>query len=96
MKSKIVLLFLLITLNTLAQPEYELAQKPPLGWNSFDSYGVYLHEKAAYENLDAFVKKLKPSGYEYFVIDAGWWGEYELVQGTLFPAEKTCPKSCHR
>ena len=27
-----------------------LAQTPPMGWNSFDSYGVYLHEQAALGN----------------------------------------------
>jgi melibiase-like protein len=64
------------------------AQTPPLGWNSFDSYGVYLHEKAAHANLDAMAKKLKPAGYEYFVVDNGWFGEYKLVPGTMYPAEK--------
>lgn len=65
-----------------------LAQTPPMGWNSFDSYGVYLHEDAAMANLEAFAQKLKPYGYEYFVIDAGWFGEFELRKGTLFPTEK--------
>ncbi|WP_019027986.1 glycoside hydrolase family 27 protein [Colwellia piezophila] len=71
-----------------AAPMAQLAQTPPLGWNSFNSYGVYLHEKAALENLEAFAEKLQPHGYEYFVIDAGWYGEFELRPGTLFPAEK--------
>jgi hypothetical protein len=35
-----------------------LAKTPPMGWNSFDSYGVYLHEKAAMENVEAMAKKL--------------------------------------
>jgi alpha-galactosidase len=65
-----------------------LAPKPPLGWNSFDSYGVYLHHEAAMENLKAMVKLLKPHGYEYFVIDGGWYGEFKLVEGTLYPKEK--------
>ncbi|MGL5020298.1 MAG: glycoside hydrolase family 27 protein [Luteolibacter sp.] len=65
-----------------------LASKPPLGWNSFDSYGVYLHEKAAMENLEAMAEHLEPYGYEYFVIDNGWFGEYKLKPGTLYPLEK--------
>jgi hypothetical protein len=69
-----------------------LAQTPPMGWNSFDSYGVYLHERAAMENLDAFAKRLKPFGYEYVVIDAGWFGEFKLQKGTMFPAEKHARK----
>lgn len=65
-----------------------VAPKPPLGWNSFDSYGVYLHEKAAMENVEAMAEHLKPYGYEYFVIDNGWFGEYKLKPGTLYPLEK--------
>ena len=61
---------------------------PPMGWNSFDSYGTYLYEDAAMKNLEAFAEKLAPHGYEYFVIDAGWFGEYDLVPGTLYPKEK--------
>jgi hypothetical protein len=92
MKKIPVILFLLISFFVKGQEEFNIAQKPLLGWNSFDSYAVYLHEKAAYENLEAFVSKLKPHGYEYFVIDAGWFGEFELVPGTLFPAEKHAKK----
>jgi len=69
-----------------------LAQTPPMGWNSFDSYGVYLHEKAAMENLETFAEKLKPHGYEYFVIDAGWFGEFKLQEGTIYAAEKHASK----
>ena len=65
-----------------------LAKTPPMGWNSFDSYGVYLHEKAALANLEAMAKKLKTHSYEFFVIDNGWFGEYKLQEGTIFPAEK--------
>jgi len=74
------------------QSGVELARTPPMGWNSFDSYGVYLYEKAAFDNLEAFAEKLKPYGYEYFVIDAGWFGEFQLQSGTMFPAEKHARK----
>lgn len=62
-------------------------EAPLMGWNSFDSYGVYLHEKAAFENLEELAKKYKKFGYEYFVIDNGWFGEYNLQPGTIFSAE---------
>ncbi|MCF8379206.1 MAG: alpha-galactosidase [Bacteroidales bacterium] len=67
---------------------YFNAPKPPMGWNSFDSYGVYLYEDAAMANLESFAEKLKPHGYEYFVIDAGWFGEFKLKEGTMYPLEK--------
>ncbi|UXX80966.1 glycoside hydrolase family 27 protein [Reichenbachiella carrageenanivorans] len=75
-------------INTDLPPSVKLAQTPPMGWNSFDSYGVYLHEKAAMENLEAMATKLKPFGYEYFVIDNGWFGEYELAEGSICSVEK--------
>lgn len=78
--------------NSRGGEQQILAQTPPMGWNSFDSYGVYLHEEAAMANLEAFAEKLKPHGYEYYVIDAGWFGEFELRPGTIYPAEKHAKK----
>ncbi len=76
------------TVDDTGHDSNTIAPSPPLGWNSFDSYGVYLHEEAAMANLEAFSKKLAPYGYEYFVIDAGWFGEFQLQSGTMYPAEK--------
>jgi len=86
------LAFITFTQNILAQKTNILVRIPPMGWNSFDSYGVYLYEKAAMDNLEAFAEKLKPYGYEYFVIDAGWFGEFKLRPGTIYPAEKHAKK----
>jgi len=66
----------------------DIALRPPMGWNSFDSYGVALYEEAALKNLEVLAEKFKPYGYEYFVIDAGWFGEFKLQPGTRIPAEK--------
>lgn len=64
---------------------------PPLGWNSFDSFGGYLHEAAAFAQLEAFARKLAPHGYDTFVVDIGWYGEYRLKPGTMLPV----PESKH-
>lgn len=94
--NKLTLTIIVLIASVLSGKSQEsnikLAQTPPMGWNSFDSYGVYLHEKAAFENLEAMATKLKPFGYEYFVIDAGWFGEFKLQPGTMFPAEKHARK----
>lgn len=66
-----------------------LTPSPPLGWNSFDGYGSCLDEVAAYANLEALARLLKPHGYEYFVVDIGWYREFELVPGTKSPASTT-------
>ena len=88
MKKYIICVAVLLFMVSNVQSQRALVETPPMGWNSFDSYGVYLHEKAALENIDAFAKKLKPFGYEYFVIDAGWFGEFELIEGTIYSKEK--------
>lgn len=62
---------------------------PPCGWNSFDSFGGYLHERAAFVQLEAFKSKLAPHGYEYFVVDIGWHGEYQLKPGMIYPSPRT-------
>jgi hypothetical protein len=49
---------------------------------------VYLHHEAAMANLEAMAEKLLPHGYDLFVIDGGWYGEFDLFPGTLYPKEK--------
>jgi hypothetical protein len=61
---------------------------PPMGWNSFDCYGIFINEEQALANLEAFINKLKPAGYEYFVIDAGWYSEYEFQFDKSKPVNK--------
>ncbi|HSH19853.1 MAG TPA: glycoside hydrolase family 27 protein, partial [Draconibacterium sp.] len=60
---------------------------PFLGWNSYDCYGTHINEKLTLENLDAFIEKLKPYGYEYFVLDAGWYRHYDLKTGEIWPTD---------
>ncbi len=60
---------------------------PFLGWNSYDCYGTHINEKLTKENLEAFIQKLKPHGYEYFVLDAGWYRYYDLKPGEIWPTD---------
>lgn len=66
-----------------------MTTKPPLGWNSFDSFGGYLHEQAAFVQLETLARDFTPHGYDHFVVDIGWYGEYALKPGTLFPSAET-------
>lgn len=63
-----------------------LTPRPPMGWNSYDSFGCFVNERRALENLRVFVERLKPHGYDHFVIDAGWYRQYEL-SGREFPGK---------
>jgi len=49
------------------------APRPPLGWNSWDSYGLRITEQQFRDNVEALAAKLKPAGYSYAVIDEGWY-----------------------
>lgn len=66
----------------------DLAPTPPLGYNSFDSYLVFLSEEKAHAMIDVMAEKYKPFGYEYFVIDAGWYDNVELYEGTKYPKKR--------
>src|SRR5579871_442699 len=50
-----------------------LAQAPPMGWNSWDSYGLRIDEQQFRDNVDTLATQLKPFGYQYAVIDEGWY-----------------------
>jgi len=54
------------------------APKPPLGFNSFDSYRSRLTEDKAYAFMDVMAEKYLPFGYEYFLMDAGWYSTMNL------------------
>jgi hypothetical protein len=50
-----------------------LAPTPPMGWNSWDSYGRTITESQLKGNADWMAKKLKRVGWQYVVIDEGWY-----------------------
>lgn len=60
---------------------------PFLGWNSYNCYGSNINDELTNKNLEAFIQKLKPSGYEYFVLDAGWFRHYDLKTGEIWPTD---------
>ena len=83
------LIFLIISPVIYAQTcIQDFAPKPPLGFNSFDSYRTYLSEDKAYALMDVMAEKYRPFGYEYFVIDAGWSRNVELYPGTMYPKKR--------
>ncbi|HOU11657.1 MAG TPA: glycoside hydrolase family 27 protein [Anaerolineae bacterium] len=50
-----------------------IAQTPPMGWNSWNTFGGNIHEDLIRETADAFIREgLKDAGYEYVVIDDIW------------------------
>ncbi|PQO99186.1 alpha-galactosidase [Massilia phosphatilytica] len=54
-------------------PRAGLAPTPPMGWNSWNSFGPTITEAQALENADIMVAKLLPFGYNMFTVDIQWY-----------------------
>ena len=52
--------------------EQKLAPTPPMGWNSWDSYGLTINE-AQYRANAKVLASVKRYGWSYAVIDMGWY-----------------------
>ena len=50
-----------------------LAATPPMGWNSWDSYSRTVNEDSIKSNARWMAKHLKSFGWEYIVVDEGWY-----------------------
>lgn len=49
------------------------APVPPMGWNSWDSYGLTVTEQEFLENANWMAGHMKSLGWEYAVVDEGWY-----------------------
>jgi len=83
----ILVLFVSISSSKADAQTSGKSKAPFLGWNSYNCYGSHINEKLTHENLDAFIEKLKPYGYEYFVLDAGWFRHFDLKPGEIWPTD---------
>jgi alpha-galactosidase len=72
-----ITMFAAISLLVLAAPlsyaQSSLAPAPPMGWNSWDSYGLTITEAQFAANVDVMARRLEPAGWRYAVIDEGWY-----------------------
>jgi alpha-galactosidase len=50
-----------------------LASTPPMGWNSWDSYGLTVNEEQFRQNMVVLAAQLKEFGWQYVVVDEGWY-----------------------
>jgi alpha-galactosidase len=71
MRRSILLLAFITALPFCVYPQ--VATTPPMGWNSWDSYGLTITELQFKQNVDWFHAHLQPSGWQYVVIDEGWY-----------------------
>jgi alpha-galactosidase len=78
---------ILISINSYSQKNPDLAETPPMGWNSWNWHGKKdINEQVIRETIDAIVSKgLRDAGYIYVVIDGGWRDSKLGPEGELLP-----------
>ena len=63
-----------------------LAKLPPLGWNSWNTFGENISEQLICETADAMVSLgYRDAGYEYVVIDDCWSLRERGEDGRIVP-----------
>ena len=69
-----------------------LVKTPPMGWNSWNTFGKNINEQLIMETADAMVSTgLRDSGYKYIVIDDCWSLMERDENGDLAPDPEKFP-----
>lgn len=70
-----------------AQKFENVAQTPPMGWNSWNTFEVNINEDLVKKTADIIVSSgMKDAGYEYIVLDDGWMvKDHRDKNGDLIP-----------
>ena len=64
--------FLLAGIAASSWAQTKLAPAPPMGWNSWDSFGTTVTEAEVKANADYMAKNLAKHGWQYVVVDIQW------------------------
>jgi alpha-galactosidase len=65
--------FVLLAKATAPDSPATLAATPPMGWNSWDSFGESVAETDVRANALWMAQHLKKFGWQYIVVDMGWY-----------------------
>ena len=69
-----------------------IAERPPMGWNSWNTFGERIDEKLIFETADILVERgYKDAGYEYLIIDDCWALRERDEKGRLVPDPEKFP-----
>jgi len=83
-KALAVLLCTMVSVSAFAQKFEELAQTPPMGWNSWNTFQTKIDEPLLKGMVDTYVSSgMKDAGYTYFVLDDGWMAMERDKDGNL-------------
>ena len=90
MKKTILLLCILASATFVSAQKFEnLAQTPPMGWNSWNKFACNINENIIKEIADKMVETgLRDAGYVYINIDDCWHGKRDSLGFITADAEK--------
>jgi alpha-galactosidase len=85
MKKICLLCLLFISLKIFGQKFENLAQTPPMGWNSWNTFQTNINEQLVKDVADIMVSSgMKDAGYTYLVLDDGWMSmQRDSITGNL-------------
>jgi alpha-galactosidase len=91
-KLTLLLLMVSLTVNLYGQKFEGLALTPPMGWNSWNTFELNIHEDMIKQTADIMASSgMKDAGYEYIVVDDGWEALSRDSAGNLVPDPKKFP-----
>ncbi len=64
---------LAVSANAAAPAFHAWAPTPPMGWNSWDSFGATVTEEKVQAHADYMAAHLKAHGWQYLVVDIQWY-----------------------
>jgi len=91
-------LFLLVVVlsfveSTFAQKFDGLAQTPPMGWNTWNTFATNINEKLIHDMADAIIESgMQDAGYEYIVLDDCWSAMDRDANGNLVAHPQRFPR----
>lgn len=86
-QSVITLMWILSTVGGGFCQKFEgLALTPPMGWNSWNTFGTQIHESLIKEVVEALIASgMRDGGYQYVVLDDGWEAMERDSLGNILP-----------
>ncbi|MGB6727992.1 MAG: glycoside hydrolase family 27 protein [Terracidiphilus sp.] len=67
--------------RTVSASGLHAVSSPPMGWNSWDSYGTTVNESRVKANADWMAEHLKAYGWQYITVDMEWFVKNPKPEG---------------
>ena len=84
----LILLFIQVQLFAQNTGDFRSwAKTPPMGWNSYNSFGANVWEADVKANTDFMAKNLKQFGWEYIVVDFCWFYPHHIKSTATNPPQ---------